>query len=63
MASKTLRATALSMLIASFLFLTACGKAPEQQNAAPPPMPVTVVTLKAESVALTRELAGRANAS
>ncbi|PJK01955.1 efflux transporter periplasmic adaptor subunit [Lysobacteraceae bacterium NML03-0222] len=63
MASKTLRATALSMLIASSLFLTACGKAPEQQNAAPPPMPVTVVTLKAESVALTRELAGRANAS
>ncbi|PJK11869.1 efflux transporter periplasmic adaptor subunit [Lysobacteraceae bacterium NML95-0200] len=63
MASKTLRATALSMLIASSLFLAACGKAPEQQHAAPPPVPVTVVTLKAENVALTRELDGRANAS
>lgn len=62
MASKTLRGTALSTLIASSLFLAACGKAPEQQGA-PPPMPVTVVTLKAENVALTRELAGRANAS
>ncbi|MDO4709477.1 MAG: efflux RND transporter periplasmic adaptor subunit [Pseudomonadota bacterium] len=63
MASRTLRTTALSTLIASSLFLAACGKAPEQQNAAPPPMPVTVVTLKAENVALTRELGGRANAS
>ncbi|PJK09337.1 efflux transporter periplasmic adaptor subunit [Lysobacteraceae bacterium NML08-0793] len=64
MASKTLRATALSTLIAASLMLAACNKqqaAPA--NAAPPPVPVSVVTLTAGNVALGRELSGRASAS
>lgn len=54
-----------SALLGSAL-LSGCGKsgADEQQaNQAPPPQAVTVVTLKAEDVTLTRELAGRATPS
>lgn len=55
--------TALPVLLAaSTLALAACGS----KDAAPPARPpaaVTVVTLKAEPVTLTRELAGRAAAS
>ena len=54
-----------SALLGSAL-LSGCGKsgaADEQANQAPPPQAVTVVTLKAEDVTLTRELAGRATPS
>lgn len=47
----------LSLALAAALVLTACG-----EDAAPPAMPVpevAVVTLKAQPVSLTRELAGR----
>ncbi len=54
---------ALAVLIASSLMLAACGKK-DDQAAGPPPTPeVTVVTLKPQSVVLTRELSGRADAS
>jgi membrane fusion protein (multidrug efflux system) len=54
MHSRRLRAlfTSLCLLIA------ACKEAPSEQQA-PGPVPVTVVTLKAASVLLTRELPGR----
>ena len=54
-----------SALLGSAL-LSGCGKsgaAYEQASQAPPPQAVTVVTLKAEDVTLTRELAGRATPS
>ncbi|QIL19540.1 efflux RND transporter periplasmic adaptor subunit [Thermomonas sp. HDW16] len=62
MPSLRSRAVLPAVLIASTLALAACG------GDAPPPgqagaTPVTVVTLKPESVTLTRELAGRAEAS
>lgn len=50
------------LLIASTLALAACGSKDATQPERPPAA-VTVVTLKAEPVTLTRELAGRAAAS
>ncbi len=47
-------------------FLSGCGKSgadDQQAGQAPPPQAVTVVTLKAQDVTLTRELAGRATPS
>lgn len=43
--------------------LAACGKAPPPASAAPPPAEVTVVTLAAKTVTLTRELPGRTSPS
>ena len=62
MPSLRSRAALPALLIASSLALAACG------GDAPPPgqagaTPVVVVTLKPESVTLTRELSGRAKAS
>lgn len=54
---------ALAALIATSLMLAACGKGDEQAGGAPPPAEVTVVTLKPQTVVLTRELSGRAEAS
>ena len=62
MSSLRSRAALPAVLIASTLALAACGS----KDAAPAqaaPTPVTVVTLKSEPVTLTRELAGRAEAS
>lgn len=54
--SYLLVATSLTVALA----LTACGG--EQEGVAPPPGQVTVSTLKAEEVGLTRELPGRTSA-
>lgn len=53
------------VLLLGSVVLSACGKSEADQQAAqtPPPQAVTVVTLKAEDVTLTRELAGRATPS
>lgn len=54
-----------SALLGSAL-LSGCGKSgadDQQAGQAPPPQAVTVVTLKAQDVTLTRELAGRATPS
>ena len=62
MSSLRSRAALPAVLIASTLALAACSS----KDAAPAqaaPTPVTVVTLKSEPVTLTRELAGRAEAS
>lgn len=62
MPSLRSRAALPAVLIASTLALAACSS----KDAAPAqaaPTPVTVVTLKSEPVTLTRELAGRAEAS
>ncbi|MGY0505898.1 efflux RND transporter periplasmic adaptor subunit [Luteimonas sp. e5] len=59
--SRPLSATTL--VLAASLLLTACGKGDAPADGAPPPTPVTVVTLKPETVLLTRELSGRALAS
>lgn len=54
---ESLRRPVLASLVFAALFLlTACG---EDSAFLPPPPAVTVVTLKAEPVALTRELPGR----
>lgn len=53
----------LAALIATSLMLAACGKGDPNAGAAPPTPEVTVVTLKPQDVVLTRELAGRAEAS
>ena len=53
------RAAACSLLIA-FLALAGCGKEEKPAAQAPPPPPVTVVTLKAQDVAISRDLPGRA---
>ena len=53
---------ALAALIIASLSLAACGK-DEQAGGAPPTPEVTVVTLKPQSVVLTRELSGRVEAS
>lgn len=47
-------------LLSAFLVLVGCAKEPAQAPAAPPPAPVTVVTLKAQDVAISRDLPGRA---
>ena len=54
--------TALAALIISSLLLAACGKG-DEAGGAPPTQEVTVVTMKPETVVLTRELSGRAQAS
>ena len=53
---------ALAALIISSLLLAACGKG-DEAGGAPPTQEVTVVTMKPETVVLTRELSGRAQAS
>ncbi len=51
-------------LLASALFLSACGKpAPAAQSAGPAVVPVGVVTLQAQDVTLSRELPGRVQAA
>ena len=50
----------LILILSSALLLVACGK---KSPPAPPPAAVTVATLKAESVTLTRELPGRVTSS
>lgn len=51
-------------LLASALFLSACGKpAPTAQGAGPAVVPVGVVTLQAQNVTLSRELPGRVQAA
>lgn len=55
------RATAPALLLGSLL-LAGCGKE-EAKPAAPPPAAVTVVSLTARDVAISRELPGRANPS
>jgi len=58
------RTVAWSLLPLSALFVSGCGQdkdASTQATAQMPPAQVTVVTLKAESVVLTRELPGRTN--
>lgn len=62
MSSLRSRAALPAVLIASTLALTACGGKPAGPAQAPAAA-VTVVTLKSEPVTLTRELAGRAEAS
>jgi len=50
-------------LMFTFLLLSACGNSgQEQAPAAPPPPEVSVVTLKAQDIAMTRELPGRVSA-
>ena len=62
MSSLRTRAALPAVLLVSTLALAACGgDAPA--HAERPPTAVTVVTLKSEPVTLTRELAGRAEAS
>jgi membrane fusion protein (multidrug efflux system) len=59
-----LRSAVLSSLILlPLLALSACKGDADAQAAAPPPMEVTVVTLKPENVTLTRELSGRVTPS
>lgn len=58
--------SALAVLLFGSAFLSGCGRSDAgdpQAGQAPPPQAVTVVTLKAEDVTLTRELAGRATPS
>lgn len=54
---------ALAVLIASSLMLAGCGKGDDQAGGPPPEQTVTVVTMKPQTVVLTRELSGRAEAS
>ncbi|RMH93231.1 efflux RND transporter periplasmic adaptor subunit [Lysobacter pythonis] len=63
MVGSSCRPFALPAVIAASLLLAACGQGDGPQKGAPPPTPVTVVTLKPETVVLTRELTGRAGAS
>lgn len=56
------RKTVLGLLISSVL-VAGCGKDADTAPAAPPPPAVSVVTLAAADVTLTRELPGRANPS
>ena len=59
-----LRSAVLSSLIlVPLLALTACKGDADASAAAPPPMEVTVVTLKPENITLTRELSGRVTPS
>ncbi|MBE2210293.1 MAG: efflux RND transporter periplasmic adaptor subunit [Xanthomonadaceae bacterium] len=60
--TPTPKQAVLAVLIATSLMLAACSKG-DQQPAAPPPQEVVVVTLKPQTVVLTRELSGRAEAS
>lgn len=61
--SRPFLRAALPLALSAFLLaLTACGNKPAAQGA-PPMAEVSVVTLKPESVTLTRELTGRAEAS
>jgi len=57
--------SAIAALLLGSVALSGCGKsdADGQATQPPPPQAVTVVTLKAEDVTLTRELAGRATPS
>ena len=63
MATQSLKVTALAALIATSLLLAACGKGDAPAAGGADAVPVTVVTLKPETVLLTRELSGRAEAS
>jgi len=56
----------IALLLLGSVALSGCGDSNAEKQAAngpPPPQAVTVVTLKAENVTLTRELAGRATPS
>lgn len=56
----------IALLLLGSVALSGCGDSNAEKqaaNQAPPPQAVTVVTLKAENVTLTRELAGRATPS
>lgn len=55
------RSIGFGLVLSGALLLAACGKQTAQIQA-PPPQPVSVVTLKEQSVTLTRELPGRTNA-
>ena len=61
MASPTRAKTALIPLLLVTLSLAACGKEPQGAQGAGP-VPVSVVTLKPETVTLRRELPGRSSA-
>ncbi|MDO5611309.1 MAG: efflux RND transporter periplasmic adaptor subunit [Pseudomonadota bacterium] len=63
MATQHLKTTALAALIATSLLLAACGKGDAPADGGQHAVPVTVVTLKPQTVLLTRELTGRAEAS
>jgi len=56
------RARKALTLAALALAATACGNKGAQQQAAPPPVEVGVVAMRAESVPLTRDLVGRLSA-
>ena len=51
---------ALAGMIVTVLSLVACSNKAPPPKAAPAPMEVTVVSLKPQTITLTRELAGRA---
>lgn len=63
MATHSFKITVLAALIVTSLLLVACGKGDASAVDGPGAVPVTVVTLKPQSVLLTRELTGRAEAS
>ena len=63
MPSLRSRAALPALLIASTLVLAGCRKGDDPAGGERPPTAVTVVTLKPQSVLLTRELDGRARAS
>lgn len=60
MSHRSLRMATLPLLLTAVLALSACGGSQDDAPPQMPPMPVTVVTVQAESVTLTRELTGRA---